>query len=43
VLEGRLREDGVFEATTLLTKCGSRYEAAPEDLAGAGAEHPSGY
>lgn len=34
VLEGRLRDDGVFEATTLLTKCGSRYEAAPEDLAG---------
>jgi cytochrome c-type biogenesis protein CcmE len=34
VLEGRLRSDGVFEATTLLTKCGSRYEAAPEDLAG---------
>lgn len=34
VLEGKLREDGVFEATTLLTKCGSRYEAAPEDLAG---------
>lgn len=33
VLEGRMREDGVFEATTLLTKCGSRYEAAPEDLA----------
>ena len=33
VLEGRLRADGVFEATTLLTKCGSRYEAAPEDLA----------
>ena len=32
VLEGRLRPDGVFEATTLLTKCGSRYEAAPEDL-----------
>lgn len=32
VLEGRLRDDGVFEATTLLTKCGSRYEAAPEDL-----------
>ena len=32
VLEGRLRADGVFEATTLLTKCGSRYEAAPEDL-----------
>jgi cytochrome c-type biogenesis protein CcmE len=34
VLEGRLRADGTFEATTLLTKCGSRYEAAPEDLAG---------
>jgi cytochrome c-type biogenesis protein CcmE len=34
VLEGRLRTDGVFEANTLLTKCGSRYEAAPEDLAG---------
>jgi cytochrome c-type biogenesis protein CcmE len=34
VLEGRLRDDGVFEATTLLTKCGSRYEASPEDLAG---------
>jgi cytochrome c-type biogenesis protein CcmE len=34
VLEGKLRADGVFEATTLLTKCGSRYEAAPEDLAG---------
>lgn len=34
VLEGRLRPDGVFEATSLLTKCGSRYEAAPEDLAG---------
>jgi len=32
VLEGRLRADGIFEATTLLTKCGSRYEAAPEDL-----------
>lgn len=34
VLEGRLRADGTFEAITLLTKCGSRYEAAPEDLAG---------
>ena len=33
VLEGRLRADGVFEATTLLTKCGSRYEASPEELA----------
>ncbi|MDH3208101.1 MAG: cytochrome c maturation protein CcmE [Gemmatimonadota bacterium] len=34
VLEGRLREDGVFEAKTLLTKCGSRYEASQEELAG---------
>lgn len=34
VAEGRLRTDGVFEATLVLTKCGSRYEAAPEDLAG---------
>lgn len=34
VLEGRLDENGVFQANTLLTKCGSRYEAAPEDLAG---------
>ena len=33
VVEGRLNQDGVFEATTLLTKCGSRYEAAPEDMA----------
>ena len=33
VLEGRFGEDGVFQANTLLTKCGSRYEAAPEELA----------
>ncbi len=33
VLEGRLDAEGTFQATTLLTKCGSRYEAAPEDLA----------
>ena len=26
VVEGRFREDGVFEATLVLTKCGSRYE-----------------
>jgi cytochrome c-type biogenesis protein CcmE len=31
VVEGRLSESGVFEATTVLTKCGSRYEAAEED------------
>lgn len=34
VLEGRYRTDGVFEAVTVLTKCGSRYEAAPEELIG---------
>ena len=34
VLEGRLDGEGVFQATTLLTKCGSRYEATPEELAG---------
>ena len=34
VLEGRMDANGVFQANTLLTKCGSRYEAAPEDLAG---------
>ena len=33
VVEGRYREDGVFVATTVLTKCGSRYEATPEALA----------
>jgi len=32
VLEGRYREDGVFDATVVLTKCGSRYEATPEEL-----------
>jgi len=32
VLEGRFREDGVFDATVVLTKCGSRYEASPEEL-----------
>ena len=34
VLEGRMNAEGTFQANTLLTKCGSRYEAAPEDLAG---------
>jgi len=29
IVEGRLQSDGVFHATTLLAKCGSRYEAAP--------------
>jgi cytochrome c-type biogenesis protein CcmE len=30
VVEGRLGRDGVFRATTLLAKCGSRYEAKYE-------------
>ncbi|MEX0691047.1 MAG: cytochrome c maturation protein CcmE [Gemmatimonadales bacterium] len=30
VVEGRLDDGGVFQATTLLAKCGSRYEAVPE-------------
>jgi cytochrome c-type biogenesis protein CcmE len=34
IAKGRLREDGVFEATSVLTKCGSRYEASYEALAG---------
>jgi len=29
VVEGRLQSDGTFRATTLLAKCGSRYEAVP--------------
>lgn len=36
VVEGRFDEDGVFQATTVLTKCGSRYEAAEELAAGDG-------
>jgi cytochrome c-type biogenesis protein CcmE len=30
VVEGRLGQDGTFHATTLLAKCASRYENAPE-------------
>ena len=33
VVEGRFHRDGVFHATTVLTKCGSRYEATAEQLA----------
>ncbi len=29
VVEGRLQRDGTFRATTLVAKCGSRFEAAP--------------
>ena len=32
VVEGRLTSAGLFEATTVLTKCGSRYEAVEEDF-----------
>lgn len=32
VVEGRLGADGTFQATTVLTKCGSRYEAVEEDF-----------
>jgi len=32
VMEGRYRADGIFEATEVLTKCGSRYEAMPEGM-----------
>lgn len=32
VVEGRFDDRGVFQATSVLTKCGSRYEAAPENL-----------
>ena len=30
VVEGRLARDGTFHATTLLAKCASRYENAPD-------------
>jgi cytochrome c-type biogenesis protein CcmE len=30
VVEGRLGKDGVFHATDVLAKCGSRYEAVPK-------------
>ncbi len=30
IVEGRLQKDGVFHATEVLAKCGSRYEAAVE-------------
>ena len=32
VVEGKLAADGNFQATTVLTKCGSRYEAVEEDF-----------
>ena len=33
VVEGKYSADGGFAATTVLTKCGSRYEAGAEDYA----------
>ncbi len=39
VVEGRLQDDGTFHATTLLAKCGSRYENAPTDPR---LQHPAG-
>ena len=30
IVEGRLGRDGVFHATDVLAKCGSRYEAVPK-------------
>jgi cytochrome c-type biogenesis protein CcmE len=31
IVEGRLGRDGIFRATEVLAKCGSRYEAAYEE------------
>ena len=43
VVEGRLGRDGTFQATTLLAKCASRYENAPEQPGAPGAGgHPAG-
>ena len=33
IVEGRLGRDGVFQATDVLAKCGSRYEAVPGQAA----------
>jgi cytochrome c-type biogenesis protein CcmE len=32
VIEGKYGREGTFEASTVLTKCGSRYEAAESEL-----------
>ncbi len=32
IMSGKLGRDGVFHATEVLAKCGSRYEAAMDDL-----------
>ena len=41
VVEGRLDANGTFQATTLLAKCASRYEAAPEGYKAARAAYES--
>jgi cytochrome c-type biogenesis protein CcmE len=45
IVEGRIGADGTFRATTLLAKCASRYENAPEkyrDVPGYKAGQPAG-
>ncbi len=43
IVEGRLGPDGTFRATTLLAKCASRYENAPEKYRNApGYQAPGG-
>lgn len=37
VVEGRLGEEGVFQATELLTKCASKYEGKPASAGSGGA------
>ena len=34
VIEGRYLENGIFDATVVMAKCGSRYEATPDELMG---------
>ncbi len=42
VVEGRMGRDGTFRATTVLAKCASRYEAAPEKGSGPyGPQYPT--
>jgi len=36
VIEGRYLENGIFDAKVVLAKCGSRYEATPNELIGVG-------
>jgi len=43
VMEGRYAGNGVFEATEVLTKCGSRYEALPEEMYDGAGDYGDGY